>query len=265
LAESDENVTQIRETNNQDPAGGAAQEVPIVTRRVPLVKLLGRLEPPVVDAEAALREQRVLVDGAVVTNPGSLVLPTARVVIRPRAQPRGARKLGAALDRFGVDPAGRVGLDLGACTGGFTQALLDRGAVRVFAVDVGHGQLLGSLRQDPRVVSLERTNVADVTPELLGTRPQVIVADVTKLPLREVARQLATQDVPGPGTELVGLVKPMFELGTGQLPVGPELALALDRAERGIAESGWDHLGSMESPMRGHRGAVEFFVHARWP
>jgi len=236
-----------------------------MARRVAIVKLLARMDPPVDDPESALAEHRVLVDGAVVTNPASQVLPSARVVVKPERRPRGTRKLTAALDRFDVAVAGRVGLDLGACTGGFTQALLDRGATRVFAVDVGYGQLLGSLRQDPRVVSLERTNVADVTPELLGTRPGVVVVDVTKLSLREVGRQLVDRDVPGPGTELVGLVKPLFELGIGELPEGDELARALRLAEEGLVEAGWEHLGSMESPMRGHRGAVEFFVHVRWP
>ncbi len=113
----------------------------------------------------------------------------------------------------------------------------------MFAVDVGYGQLLGSLRQDTRVVSLERTNVADVTPELLGTRPGVVVVDVTKLSLREVVRQLADHDVPGPGTELVGLVKPLFELGIGELPEGEELARALRLAEDGLVDAGWEHLG----------------------
>lgn len=236
-----------------------------MARRVAIVKLLAAMDPPVDDPEAALADHRVLVDGAVVTNPASQVLPSARVVVKPPRRPRGTEKLGAALDRFDVAVAGRIGLDLGACTGGFTQALLDRGATQVFAVDVGYGQLLGSLRQDTRVVSLERTNVADVTPELLGTRPGVVVVDVTKLSLREVVRQLARHDVPETGTELVGLVKPLFELGIGELPEGEELAHALRLAEEGLVDAGWEHLGSMESPMRGHRGAVEFFVHGRWP
>ncbi|MDH3679608.1 MAG: 16S/23S rRNA (cytidine-2'-O)-methyltransferase, partial [Acidimicrobiia bacterium] len=146
-----------------------------------------------------------------------------------------------------------------------TQVLLARGAVRVFAVDVGHGQLLGSLRQDDRVVNLERTNVAEVTPTLLGCRPDVIVCDITKLPLREVARQLVDNDVPMPGTHLVGLVKPMFELGIGELPEAEGLARALALAERGIEELGWADVSSIDSTILGHRGAVEYFLHARWP
>ncbi len=234
-------------------------------RRIPLIRALGDLDPPVEDPTGALAENRVLVDGAIVTNPRSQVLPTARIVVRPRNEPRGIRKLAPALDAFDVDVDGAVGLDLGACTGGFTQVLLDRGASRVFAVDVGYGQLLGSLRQDPRVVNLERTNIAAVTPELLGQRPDVVVCDVTKLALRDVVRQLVDNDVPQLGTRLVGLVKPMFELGTGELPEGPELARALAVARDGVAAAGWVDLASIPSAIRGHRGAVEYFVHARWP
>ncbi len=232
---------------------------------MPLLRRLGELDPPVDDPELALAENRVLVDGAVVTNPNSQVLPSARVVVRPRAELQGVRKLGPALDAFAVDVEGRIGLDLGACTGGFTRVLLRRGATRVFAVDVGHGQLLGSLRQDPRVVNLERTNIAAVTPHLLGCRPDVIVCDITKLALRQVARQLVDNDVPAPGTRLVGLVKPMFELGTGELPTGDELDRALALAADGIAELGWVDVATIDSPVTGHRGAIEFFVHGRWP
>ena len=143
--------------------------------------------------------------------------------------------------------------------------LLDAGAAKVFAVDVGHGQLLGSLRQDDRVVNLERTNIAQVTPALLGCRPDVIVCDVTKLALREVVAQLVANDVPAPGTRFVGLVKPMFELGVGTLPTGHDLDRALQLAVEGIEAVGWVDVTHTDSPIRGHRGAVEYFAHARWP
>lgn len=236
-----------------------------MARRVPLLRRLHKMDPPLHEPEQALAEHRVSVDGAIVTNPNSQVLPDARIVVTARTELRGVQKLGPALDEFEVDVSGRIGLDLGACTGGFTQTLLDRGAEKVFAVDVGYGQLLGSLRQDPRVVNLERTNIAEVTPELLGARPGVIVCDITKLSLREVAKQLVDNDVPSPGCELVGLVKPMFELGTGELPRGEELDRALALARQGIEDVGWTDLASADSSIRGHRGAVEFFIHARWP
>lgn len=230
---------------------------------MPLLQALRRLDPPVDDPETALAENRVTVDGAIVTNPRSQVLPSARIAVRPPKELQGVRKLGPALDAFDVEVTGRVGLDLGACTGGFTTVLLDRGAERVFAVDVGHGQLLGSLRQDPRVVNLERTNIAEVTPALLGCQPDIIVCDVTKLALREVVRQLIDNDVPAAGAHLVGLVKPMFELGTGELPTGDDLDRALALATDGIADLGWTDVAAIPSPIQGHRGAKEFFVYAR--
>lgn len=240
--------------------------------RVRLVELLRRRDPPLDDPAAALAEFRVLVDGAILTNPDARVRSDASVVVRPRKRPQGVRKLGDALDRLGVAVEGRTGLDVGACTGGFTLALLERGAVRVVAADVGFGQLLGSLQQDDRVVNLERTNLGDLTielladPAVLGGAPGVVVADVTKLSLREVGRQLADQRVPAPGTDLVGLVKPMFELGTGTLPTTPEeLGEALDLAAGGLGDAGWEVVARSESSVRGHRGAVEYFVHARWP
>lgn len=237
-----------------------------MVHRLPLLDLLGRRDPPVDDPAAALAEFRVTVDGAIATNPASRVRADARVVVKARRQPQGVRKLGLALDRLTVPIEGRRGLDLGACTGGFTLALLQRGIRRVVAVDVGHGQLLGSLQQDPRVVNLERTNVADLTPERVGGRPGVIVADVTKVALRDVGRQLAERSIPGPATDLVGLVKPMFELARGELPTtAADLAHAADLAARGLADHGWRILDVIESEVRGHGGAVEYFVHARWP
>jgi 23S rRNA (cytidine1920-2'-O)/16S rRNA (cytidine1409-2'-O)-methyltransferase len=205
-----------------------------------------------------------MVDGAIVTNPRSQVRPDARIVVRKPRTPRGVVKLGHALDAFGIDVAGKVAVDLGACTGGFTIALLDRGAAQVYAVDVGFGQLLGSLQQDPRVVNLERTNVGDVDLDLLGRHPDLIVSDITKLALRDVGAQLVANGVPAPGTVLVGLVKPMFELAMGELPDEDELDTALRTAADGLAQSGWTVCDTMRSEVVGHRGAIEFFVHAVW-
>ncbi|MGI8755364.1 MAG: SAM-dependent methyltransferase [Acidimicrobiales bacterium] len=233
-------------------------------QRKRLSAVLARMHPPIDDPLAALDEMRVTVDGAICTNPNSMVRPDATIAVRRRKEPKGVRKLGHALDAFGVEVQDRVAVDLGACTGGFTLALLDRGAAQVFAVDVGFGQLLGSLQQDPRVVNLERTNIAKVTPDLLGTRPDVVVADVTKLSLRDLGAQIAANDLPKPGTTLVGLVKPMFELGTGELPGGESLPKALALASEGLANVGWETLGTMRSEVIGSRGAIEFFVHARW-
>lgn len=218
------------------------------------------------DPLAALAESRVSVDGAIVTNPASQVKPDAQIVVKPRKEPQGVLKLGHALDRLQVDVQGAVAVDLGACTGGFTMALLARGAAKVFAVDVGFGQLLGTLRQDERVVNLERTNVAQVTPDLIGSQPDLVVVDVTRMKLREVAEQLAANHVPREGTQLVGLVKPAFELGLAAMPTdSTELDRARQSAVDGVGAAGWHVVATMKSEVRGHGGATEFFVYARWP
>jgi 23S rRNA (cytidine1920-2'-O)/16S rRNA (cytidine1409-2'-O)-methyltransferase len=236
-----------------------------VAARRPLIELLAAKHPPVDDPLAALADDRVLVDGVVVTNPRSQVRPDASIVVKAAKVPKGVGKLGYALDTFGVAVDGTVAVDLGACTGGFTIALLDRGARQVHAVDVGFGQLLGRLQQDRRVTNLERTNVADVTPELLGGQPDLMVVDVTKLTLRDVGAQLAANGVPRAGTEMVGLVKPMFELGRGDLPTTTaELDQAARLAADGLAAVGWVELGLIESAVRGSQGAVEFFIRARF-
>ncbi len=216
------------------------------------------------DPAGAVAAGRVLVDGAVVTNPSSQVRADARVVVQEPRIPRGVEKLGRALDSLGVAVAGRTVLDVGACTGGFTQAALDRGAARVLAVDVGFGQLLGSLRQDPRVVNLERTNASEVTVELLGGPVDLIVIDVTYVRLGTIISELSARLDPPAGTELVGLVKPMFELERGELPDDPaDLAEAGRRAAADAEAAGWDVLSVTESAVRGSQGAVELFLRAR--
>lgn len=178
---------------------------------------------------------------------------------------RGGEKLAGALEAFRVDPAGRVCLDVGASTGGFTDALLQRGAVRVHAIDVGRGQLADALRRDPRVISRERTNARDLAPELLGEPVSLAVVDVSFISLRlvlpPVARCLA------PGGEVVALVKPQFEAGRGRAPGGvvrdpavhrEVLARALDDARA----AGLVPLGLAVSPLVGPAGNREFFLHA---
>jgi 23S rRNA (cytidine1920-2'-O)/16S rRNA (cytidine1409-2'-O)-methyltransferase len=234
--------------------------------RVPLLRLLESREPPLPDPLACIIAGRVLVDGSVVTNPASRVRRDARIVVQGARHPRGVDKLGPVLDALGVDPKGWAVLDVGACTGGFTQAVLDRGARRVFAVDVGYGQLLGSLRQDPRVVNLERTNASEVTARLLGEAVDLIVADVTYVRLGIIIAELTVGLRPSPGAQLVGLVKPMFELERGELPDSPEeISKAGERASRDARSAGWEVLGVVESPIRGAQGAVEVFLHCRWP
>ncbi|HYI62309.1 MAG TPA: SAM-dependent methyltransferase [Acidimicrobiales bacterium] len=235
----------------------------MAARRALTAVLLTR-HPDLDDIEAALAAGRVRVDGVVITNPRSQVRPDARIEVATPRTLQGTRKLGFALDHFGVDVAGRVALDVGACTGGFTVALLERGARLVHAVDVGFGQLLGSLRQDPRVRNLERTNLGVLTRDHLDEQPDLIVVDVSNLALAAAVAQLTANLDPAPGTELVGLVKPMFELRRAQPPTDEaELAEAVARAAAGAEEHGWDVLGSVRSAMTGHRGAVEHLLHLR--
>jgi len=160
--------------------------------------------------------------------------------------------------------AGRVAIDVGASAGGFTRVLLEAGARRVYAVDAGHGQLLGSLRQDPRVVNLERTNLGELDRARVPDPIEAVTIDVSYLALARAVPQLARIELAA-GADLIALVKPMFELGLAAPPPDDRLAEALARAEAGVRAAGWDVLASIESPVRGQGGAVELLLHARRP
>jgi 23S rRNA (cytidine1920-2'-O)/16S rRNA (cytidine1409-2'-O)-methyltransferase len=168
---------------------------------------------------------------------------------------RGEAKLEAALAVFPVEVRGRVALDAGASTGGFTRVLLRHGARRVYAVDAGYGQLLGSLRQDPRVVNMERTNLGDVE---IAEPIELVTLDLSYLPLADAVPQLGRM-----GVDLVALVKPQFELRLAAPPSDPRPAL--DAAIAGIERAGWHVEASMESPVRGAHGSVEYLVWATRP
>jgi 23S rRNA (cytidine1920-2'-O)/16S rRNA (cytidine1409-2'-O)-methyltransferase len=180
-----------------------------------------------------------------------------------RAPLRGEAKLRAALAGFDVRATGRICLDLGAAAGGFTRVLLEAGAMRVYAVDAGFGQLLGSLRQDPRVVNLEATNVALLDTRLIPDAIDLVTIDVSYLALAAAVAQL-DRIVLAHDADLIGLVKPMFEL---RLATAPSDAISVDaateRAAAGVAAAGWRVIGAMPSPVLGGRGAVEALLHAR--
>jgi 23S rRNA (cytidine1920-2'-O)/16S rRNA (cytidine1409-2'-O)-methyltransferase len=232
---------------------------------VPLARRLRQLQPGLADPEAVIAAGEVLVGGLAVTNPASMVRHGDAVVHRPPAGLRGEVKLRAALEHFAVSVRGRVALDVGASTGGFTKVLLEAGALRVYAVDAGHGQLLGSLRQDARVINLEATNVGALTPAHVPEPVQIATVDVSYLALSAAVEHLARIDI-APAAELVGLVKPMFELRRSSAPTDAgSLALALDAAVRGVAAAGWTVVGTMASPVTGRGGAPELVLHARWP
>ncbi len=222
------------------------------------------------------RAQRLVLSGVVfasgqpVAKPGTLVQPDAPIEVRGEDLPyvsRGGLKLAAALDAFGVEPIGRVCLDVGASTGGFTDCLLQRGAARVYAVDVGYGQLAWTLRNDPRVVVMERTNFRFFSPERLPERPTLATADVSFISLRLLLPNLA--HCLAEGADAVVLVKPQFEVGRGQVGSGgvvrdPALQReAVEAVKQAALDSGFTALGECASPILGPKGNREFFLHLR--
>jgi 23S rRNA (cytidine1920-2'-O)/16S rRNA (cytidine1409-2'-O)-methyltransferase len=218
--------------------------------------------PGLEDPAEAIDSGEVLVGGIPVRNPASMVRPGSSVALRSAQPLRGARKLEAALDRLNVPARDLVALDLGAAAGGFTSVLLARGAALVYSVDAGHGQLLGSLRQDPRVVNLESTNLSELDRARVPDPIELVTMDLSNL---AVARAVPQVDVSllAARADLVALVKPMFELGLSRLPTSEaQLEEALERAASGIESAGWNVVDRMRSPVLGARGAVEFFVHA---
>ena len=197
--------------------------------------------------------------------------PHEAVVVRgdgPRFVGRGGDKLAAALDRFSVPVDGLRALDAGASTGGFTDCLLQHGARRVVAVDVGYGQLHERLRADPRVESVERTNVRDLAPGDLGPPFDLVVADLSFISLRAVLAPLL--GLAAPGADLILLVKPQFEAGRDEAARGrgvirdPEVwRRVLDEVVIALQATGAAIMGAMVSPLTGADGNVEFLVHAR--
>jgi 23S rRNA (cytidine1920-2'-O)/16S rRNA (cytidine1409-2'-O)-methyltransferase len=204
----------------------------------------------------------VWVNGFPVTNPDALVARDASIVVRTPQPLGGEAKLRAALAAFAPPVRDRVAVDIGASAGGFTRVLLEAGARRVYAIDAGYGQLLGSLRQDPRVVNLERTNLGELDTSVVPDAIDIVTIDVSYLALARAVPQLAPL-VLADGADLIALVKPMFELGLAEPPPDDELPRALALASAAIAAAGWTVLASIASPVLGHRGAKELLVHAR--
>jgi 23S rRNA (cytidine1920-2'-O)/16S rRNA (cytidine1409-2'-O)-methyltransferase len=218
-------------------------------------------------AEALIRAGRVLVDDVPVDKPGASVAPDARIRLRGgerRFASRGGDKLAGALEDLGVAPAGRVCLDVGASSGGFTDCLLQAGARHVVAVDVGYGQLDARLRGDPRVSVLERTNARHLDAARLPQRPQLVCVDVSFISARLLLPRL--REV-APGAELLVLVKPQFEVGRGRVGKGGVVrddALrreAVDAVCGAARELGYRVRGEAESRLAGPRGNREVFVH----
>ncbi len=221
-------------------------------------------------AQALVMAGLVRVDGAVADKAGRSVPLDAQVEVEAPEHPwvsRGGVKLAAALDAFAVDPAGRLCLDVGASTGGFTHVLLERGAARVVALDVGHGQLDWHLRNDPRVEVREGVNARHLQPGDVPGPFGLVVVDVSFISLRLVLPALVP--LLAPGADLVALVKPQFEAGKGQVGRGGVVRddTVREAAIVGVLAAARDLglacLGRIASPIPGPAGNVEELVHLR--
>lgn len=218
-------------------------------------------------AQALIMAGLVQVNGHRADKPGRGVAVDADIVVTqtPDHVGRGALKLGPVLGRFGVDPSGRVAMDVGASTGGFTQVLLDGGATRVYAVDVGRGQLHERLRTDPRVIARDRTNARSLTTDVVPERVQLATIDVSFISLTKILRGIAP--VLADGADVVALVKPQFEVGRGEVGRGgivrdPEKHRSCLRAvARRAQELGYAVRTAAPSPITGTEGNREFFLH----
>ncbi|XBQ15027.1 MAG: TlyA family RNA methyltransferase [Oceanicaulis sp.] len=220
-------------------------------------------------AQAAIAAGRVRVNGAVIAKPSQTIPDGAAIEAEP-AHPyvgRAALKLVAGLDAFGFDPKGLVCLDVGSSTGGFTEVLLERGAARVFAVDVGRDQLHPSLKADPRVTSLEGTDARDLDLQKLdGERPAMIVCDASFISLEKVLA--LPLSLAAPGAKLVALFKPPFEVGRAHVGKGGVVrdveatGRAEDNARAFLARAGFDVLGTLDSPIAGGDGNRERLIGA---
>jgi len=238
-----------------------------------------RLDQVLVDrgmAESRTRAQALILSGVVwsggrrLDKPGHAVAPGIDLELKGRDHPyvsRGGLKLAHGLDAFAFDPSGRIALDIGASTGGFTDVLLRRAAAKVYAVDVGHGQLDWKLRNDPRVVVLEKTNARHLGAAEIAEPPGAVVCDASFIGLKTVLAPAL--GLAAPGAFLIALIKPQFEVGPARVgkggvvkdPALHEEVCADIRAWLG-AQPGWTVAGIVESPILGPEGNKEFLIGA---
>ena len=219
-------------------------------------------------AQALILAGRVRVNGRPVTKAGTLVPEGAAVeVLAPASSyvSRGGDKLAAALDHFGVDPTGKVCLDTGASTGGFTQVLLLRGAAKVYAVDVGYGQLDPLVRNDPRVAVLERTNIRLLPREAVPEPVDLATLDLSFISLTLVLPKI--MEFMQPGGAILALVKPQFEVGKDRVGKGgvvrdPALQKeAVEKVAQAARALGLEVSAAFPSPLKGPKGNQEYFLY----
>jgi len=215
---------------------------------------------------------RIRVDGRILTRPGHPIDPEADIEVLSFEQyvSQGGDKLAAALDHFKIDPTGLIALDVGASTGGFTDCLLQHGAAKVHAIDVGHDQLNSRIRRHPKVVAREGLNARYLEPEDIDEFVDLVVIDVSFISLKLILPPLV--DILGPQGQIIALVKPQFEVGKANLP---DDGVVKDDALRQAvltdiqafieAETPWHVQATMQSPVEGSKGNIEFLIHIKSP
>jgi 23S rRNA (cytidine1920-2'-O)/16S rRNA (cytidine1409-2'-O)-methyltransferase len=237
-------------------------------QRLDLLMLERQLAPTREKARGMIMAGEVLVNGAQVDKPGTPIKPDAAITLisKPRFVSRGGEKLAAALAVFPIDVNGRISADVGASTGGFTDCLLQTGAAKVYALDVGYGQMALTLRDNPRVVVIERTNVRNV--EALAESVSLVVIDASFISLR-----LLLPTIRGwltPQADIVPLIKPQFEAGRRDVGKGGVVrdAAVHRRVLREVLtfadEMGMQPAGLIQSPLKGPAGNIEFLAWLRW-
>ncbi len=223
-------------------------------------------------AKALIMEGSVLVNGAPVTKAGTMIDAAADIELRGREIPyvsRGGLKLEAALTYFGIDPSGLIAMDVGSSTGGFTDCLLKKGVRKVYCIDVGYGQMAWSLRNDPRVVLLERTNIRRLEKEKIHDIIDVATIDVSFISLKMVIPTV--KEFVKSGGTVLALVKPQFEVGKGEVGKGgivrdeDKRMEAVNSVRDFVEEAGMEALGVFLSPVPGQKGNREYFLHLRRP
>jgi 23S rRNA (cytidine1920-2'-O)/16S rRNA (cytidine1409-2'-O)-methyltransferase len=255
-------------------SGRGGRTAPAKRQRIDVLLVERGLAESRAKAQALVMAGAVVVGEARVDKPGALVDPSLPVRLKEGAAPsryvsRGALKLEGALEAFPVDPRGKVCADLGASTGGFTDLLLQRGAARVYAVDVGYGQLHPKLRGDPRVVVRERENARLLDAEKLGEKVDLVTGDLSFISLRLVLP--AVKAILRAGGDALLLVKPQFEVGKGEVGKGgvvrddAKRRAALEAVEAAARELGFEIAGETESPIEGPAGNREWLLALKLP
>jgi 23S rRNA (cytidine1920-2'-O)/16S rRNA (cytidine1409-2'-O)-methyltransferase len=221
-------------------------------------------------AKALIMGGKVLVEGVPVSKAGTMIPPNAPITLKEKDIPyvsRGGLKLEAALKEFSIDFKGKTALDVGASTGGFTDCMLKNGASKVYAVDVGYGQFDAKLREDPRVVLFEKTNIRNLEREKIGDDIDIATVDVSFISLKTVIPCI--MEFLKPGGEIVALIKPQFEVGKADVGKGGVVRddnkrlEAVSSVEEKMKSLGLAVVGLMECPVKGPKGNIEHLIYLR--